>query len=120
MNRPSSFRLGKGLHSGTHLFFLITLCSATFLILVPCLIWTTPRCFGLLPDMALCFLMPPLPTLARTTMIPCLALYPNLLARSSLLGLGILWSTGSLLQDIDLDFSSSLLDFHILVQVAEI
>src|SRR2546427_3076922 len=66
---PSTSRFGN---------FSFTLLSATFRMLMPCLMWTTPMCFGLLPDTGRCFLMPPLPTRALTTTIPCFALYPSL------------------------------------------
>src|SRR5688500_17535748 len=85
-----------------------------------CLILTTPKCFGLLPDAGRCFLIPPLPTFVRTTTMPCFALYPNLWALSNLLGLPILCMVGSFLQTMAFSFSSSELVFHIFVHISAI
>src|ERR671922_100002 len=101
-------------------YFSFTLLSATRFMLSVCLILTTPKCFGLLPDVGRCFLIPPLPTFVRTTIIPCFALYPNLWALSNLLGLSILCMVDSFLHVMALFLSSSELVFHIFVHISAI
>ena len=61
--------------------------SATSLMLTSAFIRVTPRCFGLRPPRGRLRLMPPVPTLMRTTMTPCFALYPSRRALIGRLGL---------------------------------
>jgi hypothetical protein len=68
----------------------------------------TPIAFCLLPETGLGFLAPPRRTRTLTMTIPGFALYPRRLAVTSRVGLGTLFTTGSLLQLIAARLSQSL------------
>ncbi len=91
--------------------------SATCFMLTSALILVTPKCFGLRPPRGLCFLIPPVPTRIRTTMIPCFALYPSLLALWILLGFSILVTASSLRHPTTLSLISGELSFQSLIQI---
>ena len=85
MYEPRSFRFGN--FSPTRLSATPWTGSSDFIL-------RTPRCFGLRPEVGLFLLIPPLETLILTTTTPCFALYPSILALSSLDGFSSLSIVG--------------------------
>src|SRR5659263_190081 len=75
--------------------------------LFPGVILLTPMCLVLLPRCHLDFRLPPRLILTRATTIPCFALKPSDLARSSLVGCSTLVTKGSRLHTCILSHNNS-------------